>query len=180
MLDIALNYSDQLQKLMRNTWYDDRYKYYNTNCYRGDLSLASDNWQYNQFVSVIPNQDTAETELVGFIEYSINRQTNNCCDFSIINFSQNSIVFGADILKVIDDIFSKFHFNKVSFEVVVGNPIESQYDKLMDKFNGRIVGVMKNEVKLQDNNYYDLKKYELMAEDYFKSAPRKRKGDKHE
>jgi hypothetical protein len=180
MLDIALNYSDQLQKLMRNTWYDDRYKYYNTNCYREDLSLASDNWQYNQFVSVIPNQDTAETEVVGFIEYSINRQTNNCCDFGIINFSQNSIVFGADILKVIDDIFSKFHFNKVSFEVVVGNPIESQYDKLMDKFNGRIVGVMKNEVKLHDNNYYDLKKYELMAEDYFKSAPRKRKGDKHE
>jgi|WetSurMetagenome_2_1015567.scaffolds.fasta_scaffold124309_3 hypothetical protein len=50
--------------------------------------------------------------------------------------------------------------------VVIGNYIESTYDKICKKYGGRIVGIQSSEVKLIDGYHYDLKLYEILKEDY--------------
>ena len=50
--------------------------------------------------------------------------------------------------------------------MVIGNPIERTYDKLCQKYGGRIIGIEKEETKLQDNKYYDVKRYEILRSEY--------------
>ena len=54
------------------------------------------------------------------------------------------------------------YFSKITFSVVVGNHIENAYDKFINKFNGRIVGIKEKECLLSDGNFYDLKMYEII------------------
>lgn len=46
-----------------------------------------------------------------------------------------------DLGQALQDIFEKFKFRKLTFCVVVGNPIEKSYDKMINKYNGRIIGI---------------------------------------
>ena len=52
----------------------------------------------------------------------------------------------------------------MSFVCVVGNPAERLYDKVIEKYHGRVVGVKKQEALLQDGQFYDLKLYEIVKE----------------
>ena len=104
---------------------------------------------------------------IGYISYSIARADNSVHSLNIINFSENKVTFGMDLRRALRDIFEKYRFRKLSFTVVVGNPIESSYDKLIERYGGRIVGISKVDVKLIDGKYYDRKLYEILAEDYF-------------
>jgi hypothetical protein len=60
------------------------------------------------------------------------------------------------------------------FGVIVGNPIEKTYDKLIEKYGGKICGYAKEDIKLFDGKLYDLKNYEIMREDYIKAKEKKR------
>ena len=77
----------------------------------------------------------------------------------IINFSDKKITFGKDIGQALDEIFTKYNFRKLKFSVVVGNPIEKSYDKLIHEYCGRIVGTFKDHTRLIDNKNYDEKFY---------------------
>ena len=70
------------------------------------------------------------------------------------------------------DIFEKYNFRKLSFYVVVGNPIEKSYDKMCERYGGRIVGVKRKNTRLIDGKYYDEKLYEILKEDYMKAVKR--------
>lgn len=74
-----------------------------------------------------------------------------------------------DVGQVLRDIFEKFKFNKLTFSVVIGNPIEKSYDKMISKYDGRIVGIYEKETKLIDGEYYDVKLYEITRKSYLES-----------
>lgn len=164
MLDLALKHKDELQKLYINTWYQEKYKYYNYNAYCSVPEFKDSTWEAHDFVSI-----NNKGEIVGYICYSINRQANIVYGLGIINFTDDAITFGKDLRQAIKDIFEKFNFHKLSYSVVIGNPIEKQYDKLTLKYGGRIVGIEKQDTKLFDNKYYDVKRYEILREDYMKA-----------
>lgn len=161
MLDFAIKHKKQLSQLYQCTWYNEYYKYYSYDNYFSSIEIQDNTWYTHQFVSL----DT-EGNVLGYISYSINRTTQNCENLNILNFTKNVFVFSKDLIKVIRDIFMKFNFNKLSFSVVIGNPVEKQYDKLIEKYNGRIIGIKKKQVKLWDNNYYDVKEYEILKEEF--------------
>jgi RimJ/RimL family protein N-acetyltransferase len=73
---------------------------------------------------------------------------------------------------VLDEMFTKYNFRKLEFSVVVGNPIEKSYDRLIYKYGGRIVGTYKKHTRLMDNKYYDEKLYEIFRDDYIKNRTR--------
>lgn len=73
------------------------------------------------------------------------------------------------MIKVIDDLFMTFKFRKLRFSVEVGNPIEPSYDRMVEKYGGRICGLFKAENKLFDGTITDRKWYEIMREDYISS-----------
>ena len=113
MLDIALKYKDELQKLYLNTWHQDKYKYYNYNSYWSALELKANTWDAHEFVSV-----DKDGNVLGFIFYSIDRSSNSACSLGIINFSDSSLTFGKDVLQTIKDVFEKYNFHKLSFALL--------------------------------------------------------------
>lgn len=163
MLEPAIKYKDQLEKLQLDIWFNDKYKYWNCGIYYQTLTIDVDSWNRHQFVSVING------EVIGYISYNISRGDNNVYSLSIINFTENKTAFGMDLGHALKDIFERYKFRKLNFDVVVGNPIEKSYDKMIEKYGGRIVGIYKEDVKLIDGEYYDKKLYEILSDEYFES-----------
>ena len=160
MLDVAIKYKEQLDKLQYELWFSDKYKYWNNSIYYQEFQINSDTWNKHQFVSV------KDGKVIGYIAYSIARETNSVYSLSVINFSDNKIIFGKDLRQALNDIFDKYKFNKIDFSVVIGNPIEKTYDKMVKKYGGNIIGIKRDEAKLIDGKFYDLKLYEILADEY--------------
>lgn len=167
MLEPAIKYKEQLENLQYNIWFEDKYKYWNSDTYYNSMQIESDTWNKHQFVSVYNG------EVIGLIEYSIVRSSDIACNLSIINFSNDKIIFGKDLIQALKDIFEKYKFRKLQFSVIIGNPIEKTYDKMINKYGGRIVGVYKDDAKLIDGEYYDRKLYEITAKEYFDKVGKK-------
>lgn len=163
MLDVANKYSEEIDELMMNTWYDEKYKFFYATNYRDKFGVKENNWDSHDFVSINKNG-----EIIGFIGYNIDRPSDYVSGLEIINFSNDKTTFGKDVGEVLTNIFTKFNYRKIEFSVVVGNPIEKSYDKLIHRYGGRIVGIYKQHVKLIDNKYYDEKMYEIFRDDYIK------------
>lgn len=168
MLEPAIKYREQIELIQYDTWFNDKYKYFNSGSYYGNMEIDDGTWNRHQFVSV------QNGVVIGYIEYSISREENSVHSLGIINFSDNKIAFGKDLAQALKDIFEKYKFRKLTFNMLVGNPIEKSYDKIVNKYGGRIVGTYKEHVKLIDGNYYDEKLYEILASDYFNAISKKR------
>jgi hypothetical protein len=178
MLDHAKKYEEKLRQLFFDVDFNLLYKYSDLSVCRKTFKLPEDTWESNHFVSVY-NGIGLEPNILGMIEYSISRVNNAVTSLYIIRFDGNgkkdpyAYFFGKDIMTAIKDIFDKYNFNKINFVVVIGNPIEKTYDRLIKRYNGRIVGIRKQDIRLIDNKLYDVKEYEIMADDYFLSQSKR-------
>lgn len=161
MIDIAIRHTEELVDKFRATWFEDKYKYWNFTNYYEDWKPGENTWNNHEYVIL-----NSSNEIVGFIGYEINRANEYVTGLNIINFTDDCILFGVNVMRVIQDIFEKFHFRKLCFSVVVGNPIEPKYDCLVDKFGGRVVGIQEKHVRLMDGKWYDVKMYEILEENY--------------
>jgi len=175
MLDIAQKYESELQLLFLNITYDLNYQYYMGVAWQNKFKCFESN--YNDIEMVSKDMDN---KVIGYIRVNVDRASNTITGMSIINFysfnkekSKERLIFGRDVVKFIDDIFNKYKFRKIRYAVCSGNPIESTYDKLTDKYGGRIVGYYLKEDKLLDGEYHDYKMYELFAADYLKRKYKK-------
>lgn len=167
MLKPAILYKDEIPKLYQSIWFNEKYKYYNYSTTWNTFSIDDKTNDWHEFVSV-----DSEGKIIGYIHYYVNRTTLCCNRFGVINFTDNPL-FGRDILKVIEDIFERFNFHKLQFSVVIGNPVEKTYDKLCKKYGGRILCIEKDETKLEDNKYYDVKRYEILRDEYMTARGKK-------
>ena len=96
-------------------------------------------------------------------------------NLNIINFeAEPSMTFAMDLGRALTDIFEKYNFRKLNFYVIVGNPAEKAYDKMIKKYGGRVVGYRRENTRLFDGKYYDEKLYEVMRDDYFNAKRRNR------
>lgn len=161
MIDIAARHVEELTDKFRSVWFDDKYKYWNFTSYYEDWKPCENTWNGHELVIL-----DSKNEVAGFVGYEINRSNEYVTGLNIINFTDDKMLFGVEVMKIIRDIFEKFHFRKLCFSVVVGNPVEKQYDKLIELFGGRIVGIQKQHVKLIDGKHYDVKLYEVLESGY--------------
>lgn len=161
MLDLALNHEEELKKKFRGIWFSEKYKFWTCANYYEERALKENTWDGHQFVSLDNNGD-----VIGYIGYEIDRVNDLVDGLSIINFTENKIIFGIDVGNALIDIFEKFHFRKINFCVVIGNPIEKTYDRMTEKYHGKVVGIQRKQVRLFDGKYYDMKMYEILLSDY--------------
>lgn len=169
MLDLAYKYEDELKKLMLDTWYDEKYMFFHNCPYRDSFSLPHEgDWNGRYFVS-----KDSTGKIIGLISYELNRSYDLAMNFGAVNFTDNKFTFGMDLAQVIDDIFCKFNIRKMEFNVVIGNPIEKSYDKMVKKYGGSITGIRHKHAKLIDGRYYDDKSYEIFREDYIAAKEKK-------
>ena len=173
MLDVAIRYQDQLVDEFRKIWFKEKYKFWNGTKYFQDWTPSDNTYEEHQFVSV----NTLYNRVIGYVSYCINRFDGDIAyDLNIINFeAEPSMTFAMDLGRALTDIFEKYNFRKLNFYVIVGNPAEKAYDKMIKRYGGRIVGYRKENTRLFDGRYYDDKLYEVMRSDYFrKKETRKR------
>lgn len=165
MLDVAINYEDQVRERFRSVWFKEKYKYWNATSYYEDWNPVESTWTDHQFVSV------RDGIVIGYISYCIDRADGDVVhSLNIINFEKRpSGTFALYCGHAIRSIFEKYGFRKLNFYVIVGNPIEKTYDKMIERYGGRIVGIKKKNSRLIDGKYYDEKLYEIMREDYMEA-----------
>jgi hypothetical protein len=171
LLKPAKLYEAELRIKMAEITFDLEYMFAETRSWREDLDLPSDTWNRHDFVSVNSND-----EVIGYLSYNINRDSRSCHGLQIVNFKKDTLsaTFGKDLMQLFKDIFLKFHFRKLKFGVIVGNPAEKFYDKYLDKIGGRIVGIYKDDDILMDGNLYDYKAYEVLDKDFLKALLKNR------
>jgi hypothetical protein len=160
MLKPAQLYTDELKQKFWETAYDLKYQYLHLGWFE-EYTVSQDTWGKHELVSIDSNDN-----LIGFISYTWDQRTNNVSGLLIINFSNNKIIFGKDILKAIKNIFIIYKANKINFNVAIGNPIEKTYDKIIQKYGGYIVGIRKKDIKILDGTVADIKIYEIFREDF--------------
>jgi RimJ/RimL family protein N-acetyltransferase len=167
MLDYAKKYETELVRLYRDIAFNPFYNFQQYDSYRQTFEIPGDTWNGHYFASLV------KTKVIGYISYHIKRSEHYAHSFNIIHFggkdAKDGIIFGKDVMTALRDIFERFGFIKLNFCVVIGNPIERTYDKLIKRYGGRIVGIFKNETRLIDGRLYDVKHYEILAEEYFGS-----------
>lgn len=166
MLELAIKHKSALEQKYADIAMDTDYMFGFFCSWRGELKIAPDNWHKQQFVSV-----NEQGEVVGYLKYNVDRDTRNVNGIHILNFKKDTLctTFSRDFRQMIDDIFSKYQYNKIIFSVAIGNPAEKMYDKYIEKIGGRIVGIYKEELRMMDGNMYDEKMYEVLSRDYLKA-----------
>ena len=179
MIEPACLYETGLKlKYQQKVILNDTFKYWVGGPYVGDLSVKSETWDKFDLVS------THDDEILGYISFDIDRTSDIVSGVSIINFHteekniRKNIIFGKDVLFAVDQMFTKFNFRKMSFFVIVGNPIEKTYDKFISRYGGSIIGVRKQHTKLTDGKYYDEKMYEIFRDDYITNKNKNKLGEK--
>ena len=78
----------------------------------------------------VDNQDN----VIGFLRASIIRTSEKVSSLGIINFYDKNLTFSRDLYQFLKELFEKYNFRKIEFNVVIGNPIEKMYDKYIDKY----------------------------------------------
>lgn len=115
-----------------------------------------------QFVS-----KTQTGEIIGFFSAYINNSHNCIENLDIINFlGYPSIIFSRDTKLFFDEIFINRNLRKITFHAIEQNPAVKMYRKLIKKLGGREVGILKENKKLTDGQYYDEVIFEIFREGY--------------
>lgn len=161
MIKPAILYEQEIIESFKNIFFDDKYKYFYYSGY-GIPEIENHTFNHHQFASV-----DNENKLIGFIYYELDRECNAARTLCIINFTDDYITFGMDLIQVIKDVFEKFNFHKLTFNAVDGNPAKDKYTKIIERFGGRIIGIKKEDILLR-GKYHDKILYEILKSDYEK------------
>lgn len=161
------NISEKLEELnltLKRSFYDDRNKYLFSNGYFSPVEIPQSNWSDDGFVFC----DEFDN-IIGCIIFSISRPTNIINIYNLITFTNEfkyrRYIYN-EIIKYIENILNNSYHTKITFSVVIGNPIEKAYDKIIRRYIGRVVGISEKECLLKDGKYYDLKRYEIINRNF--------------
>lgn len=163
MLRLAIEHKNDLAKSMTATSIFPKNKWFHCLGYTEyTLNVRENDFDGLQMVSVIPGG-----YVIGFFACGFDRIVRKAYQIEAINFSfKNNTLFARDMFAFLDGLFTTYGMNKVEWSVVVGNPIEAQYDRIAKRYGGSIVGVEHQTCTLRDGTLCDKKYYELMRSEY--------------
>lgn len=169
MLKNAKNYEEEIKKALRETWYDPEYQYYHSDSYHSDIDLSDD--RLYAFASCIHDK------IIGFISYRIDRGVNGVRQFGAISFDKGNPVFARDTAQAIDDIFIKYHFNRLEWYCIDGNPIGDYYLKFIKEHGGTVMAVEHECVRTLDGDIRGSIGFEILAKNYIPVNANKEKSE---
>lgn len=167
MLALAIQYAPQLQECYQKTLTDENYRHYMHGIRRYFIPIEPDDSNKLQYVSL-----GVYGNLLGLFECCLNRDTMTASEVTAIRFTPGyDPEFAADMYRfVVDVIYQQYGMNRVIFNVIIGNKAEKLYDRICERYGGRIVGTFTNEVRLFDGKLYDVKYYEMLREQFLPLA----------
>jgi len=162
MLKLAFPYKEKLNQAWQSIVFNEKYQFYNGgNYWSYDVKLDDNSWDNIQMVSV-----DKDDNVIGYFNVCIDRMSNKVSSVGAINFKDKNITFSKDFYQFLSELFTKHRFRKIEWYVIVGNPVEKMYDKIIAKYGGRIVGIRREATMTPDGILRDEKEYELFKCDY--------------
>ena len=162
MLKLAIQYKEKLNQAWQSIIFQEKYQFYICgNSWHYNIDLADNSWEKLQMVSV-----DAEDNVIGYLAADIDRYTYKVSNIGAINFGDVSITFSMDLYQFLTELFTKHKFRKIEWFVIVGNPAEKLYDKIIAKYGGRIIGIRREATITADGTIRDEKEYEIFKTDY--------------
>ena len=155
MLRLANGYEKEITDQMRLVFLDSEYKYYFVG-YR----FLDENFITQDSVHYVSVNDYGV--VIGYFFTELSRDENDVKSVGVIRFIKDKewdVMFSKDLGNFLIELTEVFR--KIEFSVIIGNPIEKSYDKLVKRFGGRIVGTFTKTCRLKDGRYYDEKWYEI-------------------
>lgn len=162
-LENAKLYEEEIRREMWRVENDVDYQYYFGSDHRHDFSLV-DQPTLKAFAVI----DNYKDKLWGYISYHVDTNVRLGHRFGAINFKHQAGMLDAALPQVIDDCFKKYGLEAIEWVVIVGNPVESYYDRVCKRFGGRVVGIQRKRARDLAGNLCDVKLYEITKEDYFR------------
>jgi len=157
MLFPAYTRNEELNNKFSMTVLDQHYKFYHLSYVEPMIDLEKTFWNKVALVSLNNNN-----EVCGFFKAEWARPENYISSVSIINFDkENQTLFAIDTIRFFKYLMIDLKAKKVNFYAVIGNPAIKNYDRLVEKLGGRVVGIRKYNY-LIGNEYYDSKLYEII------------------
>ncbi len=159
MLEPAKAWESELNGLIAKHGMDPKLKWMQLGY--NDVWYTIDNNDYSQIqmVSVYNN------EVIGYFKAALERQAYFVTDLMCVNFTEHKMPFAVDVRRFLKMLAYEKRFKKISWSVVVGNPVEKQYDRITKMVGGRIVGIEKRDTFI-GGKYYDMKLYEWINDYY--------------
>lgn len=161
MLKNAMCYKEELQRKFQEVFYDLDYIYYSGGTGNYNLMIPENNFEKHCFASV-----DKDNNIIGYIAYNVDFAAKSCYNFGAISFNRGNLVFTKDLLRAIDDIFRKYRMNRLDFYCFIDNPIRVTYQKLVEKYGGRVVGILEDNAMLLDGKLHSSIMFELKAMSY--------------
>lgn len=160
MLELAYLHKEELYEKFASASLDFSNMYFYANSYVSyEYKIEEDSWNKIQLVSI------SNHNILGYMNANIKRAPRYVDSLQIINFTKEPFVFARDLFQFFNLLFFDYNFYKINFSVVIGNSAEKIYDKIIKKYNGRIVGIFKDDVQIPDGTIHDQKFYEVFKED---------------
>ena len=167
MLDYAYFHQAKLQECLKKALKEEKlYFYFMSPSKFFSIPIERDDWNVIQFVSLNPCGD-----LIGFMAAYVDHRNNIVYNMDFINFyGKPTPIFSRDAKFFFDELFVVRKFRKIIFKSISINPAVSMYRKLVKRWGGKEVGVMKENRLLTDGNYYDESIFELYRENYINAT----------
>jgi hypothetical protein len=154
MLESAKLYEDQLNSCMAKTVMDQYYKWYHLQYPEPAVVIDNTFWNKIQLVS------TYDGIVQGYFKATFQRPESYIDNITCVNFNkENKNIFAVDIRRFLKYLVYDLNVSKMMWSVVIGNPIEKHYDRIIKRFSGRIIGIERYAF-LINGKYYDKKMYE--------------------
>jgi len=163
MLKLAYPYQEQLNRAWQSVVLKEKYQFYNFgSCWYYKIALDDSSWDNLQMVSVDKSGG-----VLGYLSAQFDRGSNKVQNVGAVNFGDVNVTFSRDFHQFLTELFTKHHFRKIEWSVVVGNPAERMYDKITAKYGGRVIGIRRESTITADGVLRDEKEYEIFRDDYY-------------
>lgn len=170
MLKPAQLYDKALDHYLINRWYDPEYIWYSGGPGHRSFDLADGNDYAHDFVSVSDNCD-----VLGYIGYSIDWTSKSAYNFGAMSFDIGNITFAKDIYQAIEDIFLKYHLNRMAWHCYADSPHIRGYRNFIKRCGGRECGYYRQATMLLDGKLHDNVMFECLSSEF---KPLKKRGEK--
>jgi hypothetical protein len=161
MLKPAQLYKEELNRKYIETWYDDKYKFYRSDPYAGNISIPNNNSQKHSFVCI-----DDKGSVIGYFSYSVNWEVKSICNFGLISFiDNNNCILIKDIIRQLSHMIKDVGFKRIEFWAFKDNPANKGYSKIVKRYGGSQVAELHNVAMLSDGKLHDMVIYEILFED---------------
>lgn len=168
MLEPAIKYKEQLERLFKEQIYTDDYFYYTGYCYDNeipDIRLENELYQYAitqeiERASILHGIPCiVDTKVIGYLSYRINGFTDTVDCFGLYSFDRGNPLIGLDLKRHMEQLI-RLH-RRIEWKVISGNPVEEVYDKFCKKYNGNKV-ILHDVTKDKYGKYHNEIFYEIV------------------